>query len=95
MIEIEDILSSRGMVKILKVLSEYEEMNITQISKKAMLDYRTTLAHLKKLVKANIVKEKKYGKIRVFKINKDNNISLKIIDLIKTWEMKKIFLNNF
>jgi len=95
MIEIEDILSSRGMVKILKILSEYEEMNITQISKKAMLDYRTTLSHLEKLVKANIVKEKKYGKVRVFKINKDNNISLKIIDLIKTWEMKKIFLNNF
>jgi DNA-binding transcriptional ArsR family regulator len=95
MIEIEDILSSRGMVKILKILSKYEEMNITQISKKAMLDYRTTLSHLEKLVKANIVKEKKYGKIRVFKINKDNNISLKIIDLIKTWEMKKIFLNNF
>jgi DNA-binding transcriptional ArsR family regulator len=92
MIEIEDILSSRGMMKILKILSEYEEMNITQISKKAMLDYRTTFFHLKKLVKAGIIEEKKYDKIRIFKINKKNRIALKIIELIKTWEMEKIFL---
>jgi DNA-binding transcriptional ArsR family regulator len=92
MIEIEDILSSRGMVKILKILSKYEEMNITQISKKAMLDYRTTFLHLKKLVKAGIIEEKKYDKIRIFKINKKNRIALKIIELIKTWEMEKIFL---
>jgi DNA-binding transcriptional ArsR family regulator len=92
MIEIEDILSSRGMMKILKILSEYEEMNITQISKKTMLDYRTTFFHLKKLVKAGIIEEKKYDKIRIFKINKKNRIALKIIELIKAWEMEKIFL---
>jgi DNA-binding transcriptional ArsR family regulator len=92
MIEIEDILSSRGMMKILKLLSKYEEMNITQISKKTMLDYRTTFLHLEKLVKAGIIEEKKYDKIRIFKINKKNRIALKIIELIKAWEMEKIFL---
>jgi DNA-binding transcriptional ArsR family regulator len=92
MIEIEDILSSRGMMKILKLLSRYEEMNITQISKKTMLDYRTTFLHLEKLVKAGIIEEKKYDKIRIFKINKKNRIALKIIELIKAWEMEKIFL---
>jgi len=92
MIEIEDIISSRGMIKILKILSKYEEMNITQISKKTMLNYETTLSHLKKLIEMGIVKEKRFGKIRIFKINKKNRIALKIIELIKEWEMEKIFL---
>ncbi|MEM2178196.1 MAG: winged helix-turn-helix domain-containing protein [Candidatus Methanomethylicaceae archaeon] len=91
MLKIEDVLSSRGTMKILKILSDNEEMNITQISKKAMLNHKNTIIHLEKLIKANIVKERKYGKIRIFKINKDNEISLKIIDLIKTWERKYFF----
>lgn len=90
-IEIEDILSSRGRVKILRILSELEEINITQISKRAMLNHKNTLMHLKKLVEIGIVKEKRFGKIRIFKLNKEKEITLKIIDLIKTWENIKIW----
>lgn len=91
--EIEDILSSRGRIKILKILSELEEINITQISKRAMLNYETTLSHLKKLIEMGIVIEKRFGKIRVFKINKENKFTLRIVDFIKTWEKEKILLN--
>lgn len=91
--EIEDILSSRGRIKILKILSELEETNITQISKRTMLNYETTLSHLKKLIEIGIIKEKRFGKIRIFKINKENKLTLKIVDFIKTWEKEKIFSN--
>lgn len=92
-LEIEDILSSRGRVRILKILSELEETNITQISKRAMLNYETTLMHLKKLIEMGIIVEKRFGKIRIFKVNKENKFTLKIIDFIKTWEKEKNLLN--
>lgn len=72
MINIEDVLSSRGRVRILKLLLEQEELNISAIMRKCALNYSAVVYHLRKLVEAGLVKEKRFGKIRIFKINKSN-----------------------
>lgn len=72
MISIEDVLSSRGRVRILKLLLEQEELNISAIMHKCALNYSAVIYHLRKLVEAGLVKEKRFGKIRIFKINKSN-----------------------
>lgn len=76
MISIEDILSSRGRVRILKLLLEQEELNISAIMHKCALNYSAVVYHLGKLVEAGLVKEKRFGKIRIFKIDKNNPVNI-------------------
>jgi DNA-binding transcriptional ArsR family regulator len=72
LVSIEDILSSRGRVRILKLLLEQEELNISAIMRKCALNYSAVVYHLEKLIEAGLVREKRFGKIRIFKINKNN-----------------------
>ncbi|MEJ2126772.1 MAG: ArsR family transcriptional regulator [Candidatus Bathyarchaeota archaeon] len=43
---IEDVFSSKGRVKILRILSEIGELNISEIARRAGLNYTTTNQHL-------------------------------------------------
>jgi predicted transcriptional regulator len=42
---IEEILSSKGRIVILKTLAEKEELNISAIARKAKLNHTTTTKH--------------------------------------------------
>ncbi|MCQ5337045.1 MAG: ArsR family transcriptional regulator [Candidatus Methanomethylicia archaeon] len=68
---VEEIFSSKGRVKILKVLAEKEELNISAITRKTGLNHATTCAHLKKLCEMGIVEEKRFGRIRIFRLKKE------------------------
>ena len=46
MVSIEDVLSSKGRVRILRILSEIGELNISEIARRAGLNYATTNQHL-------------------------------------------------
>lgn len=64
----EEILGSRGRIRVLRVLAESVELNISEISRRTGLNYTSVERHLVKLEKYGIVKEKRYGKIRIFQI---------------------------
>lgn len=66
---VEDILGSKGRVRVLKVLSESGELNISEVSRRTGLNYTSVERHLMKLKNMGLVNEKRYGKIRIFKIN--------------------------
>lgn len=92
---IEEIFSSKGKVKILKILSEREELNVSAIAKKAGLNHSTTNAHLKKLRELGIVEEKKFGRIRIFRLKKEDPKGFAILNLFsafkgaeKNWPLK-------
>lgn len=63
---VEEILGSKGRIRVLRVLSESTELNISEISRRTGLNYTSVERHLVKLEKFGIVKEKRYGKIRIF-----------------------------
>ena len=63
---IEEILGSKGRVRVLKVLSESGELNISEVSRRTGLNYTSVERHLVKLQKLGLLKEKRYGKIRIF-----------------------------
>jgi DNA-binding transcriptional ArsR family regulator len=88
-IPIEDILSSKGRVKILKIMVKLGELNISEIAKKAELNYTTTLQHLTTLEKAQLVYEKHFGRIRIYKFRRDNSKAIAIKNLIEFWESNK------
>lgn len=65
----EEILGSKGRIRVLKVLSESGELNISEVSRRTGLNYTSVERHLMKLKKMELLKEKRYGKIRIFEAN--------------------------
>ncbi|UCG45363.1 MAG: winged helix-turn-helix transcriptional regulator [Candidatus Bathyarchaeota archaeon] len=87
--EIEDVLSSKGRLRILRILVEIEELNISEIARRAGLNYATTSQHLQALTNAELVKHKRFGRIRIFRFNDQTARGRLIKKLIETWETDK------
>ena len=85
---IEDIFSSRGRVRILRILAEIGELNISEIARRAGLNYPTTNQHLQALENAGIVQHKKFGRIRIFRLDEKNPRAMMIKKLIDFWEQR-------
>ena len=86
---IEDVFSSKGRVKILRILTEMRELNISEIARRAGLNYATTNQHLQVLENHKLVRHKTFGRIRIFRYNEDNPRSRMIKQLIEFWEQTK------
>jgi len=68
-VDVEDLLGSRGRVRVLRVLSEWGELNITEVGRKAGLNYTSVQRHLEMLKEMGLIREKRYGKIRIFEVS--------------------------
>ena len=86
---IEDVLSSKGRVKILRILSEIGELNISEIARRAGLNYATTNQHLQVLENHKLVRHKTFGRIRIFRYNEENPRARMMKQLIEYWEETK------
>jgi predicted transcriptional regulator len=69
---VENIFSSKGRVKVLKVLAERGEMNISEITRMSNLNHTTTAMHLKRLCELGMVEEKNFGRIRIFRFRRED-----------------------
>ena len=83
---IEDILSSKGRILILKTLAEMEELNISAIARFANLNHSTTTQHLEFLTKAGLVQEKRFGRIKIFRFRIENLKAKSLKKLFEIWE---------
>ena len=86
---IEEVFSSKGRVKILKILAEIGELNISEIARRAKLNYATTNQHLFVLESYKLVRHKTFGRIRIFRYNDENPRARMIKQLIEFWEETK------
>ncbi len=68
----EELFSSRGRVRVLRALFRLEEANITKIVKEVDMHHRVVQRHLEKLVSLGIVEERRYGRLRFFRLNFSN-----------------------
>jgi len=85
---IETVFSSKGRVKILRILVEIGELNISEIARRAKLNYTTTNQHLQVLETSGIVRHKNFGRIRIFRFNNENPRAKSIKGLIEEWDSK-------
>jgi len=69
---IEQILSSRNRIRILKYLLVKESANISMISRELNIHYLNVKEHLDFLERKGIVKRKKYGRITIYSLNSGN-----------------------
>lgn len=85
-LSIIDLLSSKGKVKIVYYLSKHDELNITQIVKKTGMNSSQINKHLQFFVKNNILEEKKFGRVKIYRLMTENH-KLKLLKKIFTyWE---------
>ena len=85
-IAFEDILSSRGRVKILKHLALKNEMNISNIVKKTGLNHSSVRDHLIFLKDIDFIQEKQFGRIRIYRYKLENLKARALKNLIVYWE---------
>ncbi len=85
-IPLEEVLSSKGRIKILKVLALEGELNITAITRKTELNHSAVISHLKFLVKAGLVEEKTFGRVRIYRFKIEDKRARKFLELVKAFE---------
>lgn len=86
---IEDVFSSRGRVRILRILAEIGELNISEIARRAKLNYATTNQHLRVLERAGFIRERRFGRVRIYRFNEGNPKARKVRELVDLWETNK------
>ena len=72
---VEDLLGSRARVKILKALAINEELTISLLIKKTKLNHVNVSKHLNYLISVDLVQEKQFGRIRIFRFKLENIIA--------------------
>lgn len=84
--EFEMIFGSKARIKILRILSLNYELSISQIIRKTRLNHSCVLKHLNYLKSVNLIQEKQFGRIKIYryKIEDFKAKSLKV--LIEIWE---------
>jgi DNA-binding transcriptional ArsR family regulator len=87
---IEDVLSSKGKIKILKILTHYEELNISEIVRRAQLNHATVTQHLDYFKAVGIVEEKTFGRIKIYRLSPEDAKVKVIRDLMESWEHSEL-----
>jgi DNA-binding transcriptional ArsR family regulator len=83
---IEDLLGSKARVKILKALAQNEELTISLIIKTTKLNYSNVTNHLNHLKDLDLIQEKKFGRIKIFRYRIENIKARSFKKFIEIWE---------
>ncbi len=62
----EELLGSRGRIRVLQILAERGELNISEVGRRTGMNYTSVERHLEALSGMGLLREKRYGKIRIF-----------------------------
>jgi len=66
---IEPLLGSKTTLRILKILMQHKELNISGIARRANINHKVAKERLLLLIAEGIVREKRFGRIRIFELN--------------------------
>ena len=85
-VNIEEIFSSRGRTKIIKLLALRNELNISKIVELSRLNHLSVKTHLFFFKEIDFVQEKKFGRIRIYRFKTENLKAKALQNLIEFWE---------
>jgi DNA-binding transcriptional ArsR family regulator len=85
-IAIEDLLSSRGRIKILKELAKSTELNISELCRRVDLNHSSTKSHLEVLLTSGLIEEKKFGRIKIYRYKIEDLRARSLRSFIDLWE---------
>ena len=83
---VEDVFSSRLRMKILKILFNVRELNVSEIARRLKINYISASKHLKILEDEGILQRKMFGRIRLYRVNEQSPKTKALQNLIDVWE---------
>ena len=83
---IEDLLGSRARIKILKLLAQEQELSISQIIRETNLNHTNVKKNLDILKSSNLVQEKIFGRIKIYRYKFENIKAKSLKTFIDLWE---------
>lgn len=84
--EFDVVFGSKARVRILRILSLNYELSISQIIQKTRLNHSCVLKHLNYLKSVNLVQEKQFGRIRIYRYKIEDFKAKSLKTLIEIWE---------
>ena len=84
--DLQEVFGSISRVKILVVLAKMGELNISAVSKKTKLNHSRVCEHIEKLQNLQIIEQKRYGRIRIIRLNKSSEAGRRIEEFFKHWD---------
>lgn len=86
---IEDVLSSKRRIKILRLLTEVRELNVSAIASRLSANYEDTKRHLRILEDEGFLKRKTFGKASFYRFSEQSQKATLIRSLIVAWDKEK------
>ena len=83
---LEELFSSRGRVRILFILIKAGELNISEISRRAKLNYTTVAKHLEFLTQSGLLEEKHFGRIKIYRFKQETIFGRALKNLFELWD---------
>ena len=84
--DLEDVFSSKLRMKVLKIIAQVGELNVSEIARRLGVNYETTSKHLKILEDEGILQHKVFGRIRLYRLNEHSPKAKAVQKLIDAWE---------
>lgn len=83
---IGDLLGSKVRTRIIHTLCRIPELNISAICRNARVNNFTAQQHLKQLVAWGIVEEKRFGRIRIYRLRREVSEVNALVRIFQLWD---------
>jgi predicted transcriptional regulator len=84
--QMEEVLGSKTRLKILKILSQVGELNVSEIARRLGANHKTTIKHLRIFENEGVLAHKTFGRIRMYRFNESSQKAKAIQNFIEAWE---------
>ena len=84
--ELEEVFSSKSRMKILKVIYQLGQLNVSDVARRLKLNFALTSEHLKVLESEGILQERTYGRVRMYRLDEGSAKAKAVVALIEAWE---------
>jgi predicted transcriptional regulator len=85
-LELEEVFSSKSRVKILKLIYQMGQLNVSDVARRLKLNFTSTSGHLKVLESEGILQKRTYGRVRMYRFNEGSVKGKTVVALIEAWE---------
>ena len=79
-------MSSYGRTKVLTIMLETGELNISEITRRSGLSHSATARHLEFLMESGILTEKRFNRIRIFRLDQANPLAGALLRFYSDWK---------
>jgi DNA-binding transcriptional ArsR family regulator len=79
-------MSSYGRTKVLTIMLETGELNISEITRRSGLSHSATARHLEFLMKLGILTEKRFNRIRIFRVDQASPLASALVRFYSDWK---------